>query len=181
MRVEEAEGTMRRVSPWYGGRRSWAPWRPGGQGWDDETWHQELPVNIYDTAETWIVTAPVPGMEPGDVELDCEGDSITIQARPKGSAQLPKDYLVHEWAVGPYHRRVELPAVIEANACDASVAAGMLVVRIRKPEWEKEVHIPVRMAGQEVVEGRAKETALASEMEAGLGQPETPQGKRTVR
>lgn len=172
---------MVRVAPAYGGIRSWAPWKPGGKGWDEETWHQELPVNIYDTAETWIVTAPVPGMEPGNVELDCEGDSITIRADPKGSPQLPKDYLLHEWSVGPYHRRIELPAVVQANACDASVAAGMLVIRIQKPEWEKEVHIPVRAAGQQVIEGEVKPTALASEMEAGLGQPETPQGKQIVR
>lgn len=172
---------MVRLSPWYGGRRSWAPWLPGGRGWDAETWQQRLPVNIYDTAETWVVTAPVPGMEPGDVELDCEGDTITIRANPKGEPQLPKDYLLHEWSVGPYYRQIMLPAVVQANACDASVAAGMLVVRIQKPEWEKEVHIPVRPAGEKVIEGETKETALASEMEAGLGQPATPQGKQTVR
>jgi HSP20 family molecular chaperone IbpA len=172
---------MARLSPWYGGRRSWAPWLPGGRGWDEDTWRQQLPVNIYDTAETWVVTAPVPGMEPGDVELDCEGDSITIRANPKGDPQLPKDYLLHEWSVGPYYRQIVLPAMVQANACDASVAAGMLVVRIQKPEWEKEVHIPVRPAGEKVIEGETKETALASEMEAGLGQPATPQGKQTVR
>jgi HSP20 family protein len=170
-----------RVSPWYGGRRSWAPWRPGGREWDDDEWHQELPANVYDSAETWIVTLPVPGMEPGDVELECQGDAIEVRAKPKGLPQFPKDYLLHEWSVGPYHRRIELPSTVEANACDASVAAGMLVIRVRKPEWEKVVHIPVRATGQEVVEGQAQETALASEMEAGLGQPATPQGKRTVR
>lgn len=142
---------------------------------------QELPVNIYDTAETWVVTAPVPGMEPGDVTLDCEGSTIIIRADPKGSRQLPKDYLLHEWDVGPYYRRIELPATVVANQCDASVAAGMLVVRIPKPEWEKEVHIPVRPAGERVVEGQARPSALASEMEAGMGQPETPEGVRTVR
>jgi HSP20 family molecular chaperone IbpA len=173
---------MVRISPWYGGRRSWAPWRARGDGWDDETWHQELPVNIYDSAETWIITAPVPGMEPGDVELDCEGNAIVIQAKPKGYPQFPKDYLLHEWHVGPYHRRIELPREIEANACDASIAAGMLVIRVQKPEWQKVVHIPVRAAGQEeTVEGEARETALASEMEAGLGQPAQPQGRRVVR
>lgn len=173
---------MVRISPWYGGRRSWAPWRARGDGWDDEVWHQELPVNIYDSAETWIITAPVPGMEPGDVELDCEGNAIVIQAKPKGYPQFPKDYLLHEWHVGPYHRRIELPREIEANACDASIAAGMLVIRVQKPEWQKVVHIPVRAAGQEeTVEGEARETALASEMEAGLGQPAQPQGRRVVR
>ncbi len=172
---------MARVSPWYGGIRSWAPWKPDGEEWDDANWHQELPVNIYDSAETWIVTLPVPGMEPGDVELSCEGDAIEIEARPKGLPQFPKDYLRHEWSVGPYHRRIALPSMVEANACDASIAAGMLVIRIKKPEWQKRVRIPVRVAGEESVEGEAKPTALASEMEAGMGQPDTPQGRRTVR
>lgn len=134
-------------SPYYPGRRSWAPWWAGGRGWDDEGWHQELPVNIYDTAETWIVTAPVPGMEEGDVHVECEGDAITIEADPKGHPQLPKDYLRHEWHPGPYHRRIELPSEVPATACDASIAAGMLVIRILKPEWERVVHIPVRAAG----------------------------------
>ncbi len=134
---------MARISPWYPGVRSWAPWKPGGRGVDAD-WDQELPVNIYDTAETWVVTAPVPGMEQGDVQLTCEGNAIEISAEPKGFPQLPKDYLLHEWAAGPYHRRIELPAEVEATHCDASVAAGMLVVRIRKPEWERTVHIPVQ-------------------------------------
>ena len=163
-----------RVSPLYPGRRSWAPWEPGGRRWDDAAWHQELPVNIYDSAETWIVAAPLPGMEADDVEIDCEGDAIEIRARPKGDPQFPKDYLLHEWHVGPYHRRV-------ANACDASVAAGMLVMRIRKPEWARVVHIPVRAPGQEVIEGEARESAVASELEAGLGQPSTPQKVRVSR
>jgi HSP20 family molecular chaperone IbpA len=170
---------MVRVSPEYGGVRSWAPWNRGGRGYDSTHWEQELPVNIYDSAETWIVTAPVPGMESGDVQLDCEGNSITIDAQPKGFPQLPKDYLLHEWHVGPYHRRIDLPAEVEANACDATIAAGMLVVRIRKPEWEKVVHIPVRVTGSTAGEGEP--TALASEMEAGLGQPAAPQGERAVR
>jgi HSP20 family molecular chaperone IbpA len=138
---------MARTSPYYPGRRSWAPWEAGGRSWDEENWHQELPVNIYDTAETWVVTAPVPGMEQGDIDMECEGDAITIQAKPKGYPEVPKDYLLHEWHVGPYHRRIELPAEIEANSCDASVSAGMLVVRIRKPEWEKAVRIPVQAVG----------------------------------
>lgn len=178
---KEAEKIMERIRPYYPGRRSWAPWMPGGHSWDEETWHQELPVNIYDSAETWIITSPVPGMEPGDVELDCDGDALVIRANPKGLPQFPKDYLLHEWSVGPYHRRIELPAVVQANACDASIAAGMLVIRVQKPEWEKEVHIPVRAAGQEIVEGEVKESATASELEAGLGQPAKPQGKQIVR
>ncbi len=149
---------MARIAPRYPGVRSWAPWNPGGRGWDTENWHQELPVNIYDTAETWIVTAPVPGMEEGDVELECEGDAIEIRARPKGYPQFPKDYLVHEWHPGPYHRRIELPSAVEATACDASVAAGMLVIRILKPEWEKVVRIPVQAgAGQATVEGQVRQ------------------------
>ena len=148
---------MARFSPWYGGRRSWAPWLPGGKGWDDEMWHQELPVNVYDTAETWIVTAPVPGMEEGDVEVQCSGDAIEIRARPKGFPQLPKDYLLHEWHAGPYHRRIELPREVPASACDASVAAGMLVIRILKPEWERAVRIPVKAAAAEqVIEGEMR-------------------------
>lgn len=169
---------MARISPWYPGRRSWAPWRGRERSWDAQTWLQELPVNIYDSAETWIVTAPVPGMEPGDVELDCEGNAIIIEARPKGTPEVPKDYLVHEWHVGPYYRRIELPREVEANACDASIAAGVLVIRIPKPAWEKAVRIPVRAAGQEAEAG---ETALAAEMEAGMGQPERPQGRQVVR
>ena len=148
---------MARISPWYPGVRSWAPWKPGGRRWDDEAWHQELPVNIYDTAETWIVTAPVPGMEEGDVKVECQGNTITIQAAPKGFPQLPKDYLLHEWHVGPYHRQIELPAEVKAEACDASVAAGMLVIRILKPEWEKAVRIPVQAVGAgKTVEGKVK-------------------------
>jgi len=162
---------MARTTPWYPGRRSWAPWRGRGRGWEVGTWLQELPVNIYDSAETWIVTAPVPGMEPGDVDLKCEGNAIIIEAPPKGFPQLPKDYLVHEWHPGPYYRRIELPREVEARACEASVAAGMLVVRIPKPEWEKAVHIPVRAAGQEV-EGHAREAAPAQEPEVAGAQAE---------
>ncbi|MGQ9681749.1 MAG: Hsp20/alpha crystallin family protein [Anaerolineae bacterium] len=159
---------MPRVSPWYGGTRSWAPWRWGGRAWDEEAWGQELPANIYDSAETWIVTLPVPGMEADDVELDCEGDVITVHAAPKGQPHLPKDYVLHEWHVGPYYRRLELPAIVDARACEASVTAGMLVIRIRKPEWEREVHIPVQGAGAEVVEGQSRVMASAGDAGSAL-------------
>ncbi len=90
---------------------------------------QTVPVNMYETEESVVVVAALPGVMPDDVEVHVEGGRLRIFASMRSPAE--KDYLIHEWHYGPYERVVELPDGYGADA-SASFGNGQLAVRVRK-------------------------------------------------
>ncbi len=90
---------------------------------------QSVPVNVYEAEEAVVVVAPLPGVMPDDVEVRVEGNELLIRASMRTMAQ--KDYLVHEWHYGPYHRSVELPPGYGGEG-SASFGNGQLAVRVKR-------------------------------------------------
>lgn len=105
---------------------------------------QILPVNVFDTYHDLVVTAPVPGVEPEDINVSVADTTLTIQADMRGPGQQRRDYIQHEWKYGPYFRRLELPCPVDAERANASFGNGVLTLTLPKVEAKQPQRITVR-------------------------------------
>lgn len=99
---------------------------------DTEITVQHVPVNMYETEGAIVIVAPLPGVQAEDIEVRIDHGKVSIDAAMRSEAP-GKDYLLHEWHYGPYHRDVELPEGFGADS-NASYGNGHIAVRIGRGE-----------------------------------------------
>lgn len=109
---------------------------------------QPIPVNIFQAADNVVVFAPMPGLQPEDVEMHVSENILHIHGKKRGSEER-RDLLLHEWTVGPYQRSVQLPEDVDVESARASLDNGVLVVTFNKSERSKPRRIQVRSGSQQ--------------------------------
>jgi HSP20 family protein len=102
------------------------------------------PVNLYETADGYVLTAELPGLGAQDIEISIESNRVTLGGQR--SIERPEDASVHrtERASGAFRRTVELPAEIDADKVEASHRNGVLMLRIPKAEKHQPRRIAVK-------------------------------------
>ena len=103
----------------------------------------DLGVDAYATDEELVVTASVPGLDPDDVEITIEGDTLTI----KGALKEPMEnveYILQERPCGRFQRTLRLNVPVQAEKTEASFEKGVLTLVIPKQEEVKPKTIKVR-------------------------------------
>jgi HSP20 family protein len=91
-------------------------------------------VNLYETADGYVLSAELPGLQPKDVEVSIEGNRVTLRGERK--IELPGDPKTslhrRERASGGFRRTVELPAHVDSEKTQALYRNGVLWLRIPK-------------------------------------------------
>jgi HSP20 family protein len=93
---------------------------------------QRVPLNVYQTNGALVVVAPLPGVMADDIEVRVEGRTLEIAAGMRTAAEK-RDYQLHEWHYGPYHRTLEIDEGFGADV-RASFGNGQLAIRVGKGE-----------------------------------------------
>lgn len=83
-----AEDLLRRAALdyWFG--------REGSQASVRNTQAQRIPVNIYDTPDDIVITAPMPGVEADNLDIQIIGSTVTLRASLRGPHQADRQYLL---------------------------------------------------------------------------------------
>jgi len=101
-------------------------------------WRGVFPaVNLYETADAYELTAELPGVAPGDIELSLEGSTVILQGERKIDYATRKETSLHrrERQAGSFRRAFELPAAVESEKVEATHRNGVLTLRLpKKPE-----------------------------------------------
>lgn len=92
--------------------------------------HHQLPVNVYTNRGKLVIVAPTPGLEPDDIVVTVGGDTVAIHGELRGELQEGKDFLLHEWHVGPYIRAVKLPFPVDGRRANVTYNNGILTVAL---------------------------------------------------
>ena len=100
-------------------------------------------VDIYQTPDETVVVAEMPGVGPDGVEIEVEGNQLTIEGHVR-----PKDYegvkpLHVEYAIGDYYRRFTLGDAIDRDAIKGEIRDGVLTLRLPKSQAARVRRIPV--------------------------------------
>ncbi len=115
--------------------------RPGTH-WPAGEARLALPVDAYATDEDIVITAAIPGVDPNDVEITIEGDSLTIKGELKGPMENV-NYLLQERPYGTFSRTLRLNVPVQADKAEASFDKGLLTLTIPKQEEIKPKTIKV--------------------------------------
>jgi HSP20 family protein len=92
---------------------------------------QEVPVKVYKSKERLTVAAPMPGLEPQDIQvwLDEQGQ-LTLQGQLRGVLKGENEVLQDEWNAGDYHRTLRLEDSVDGSRGNATYNNGVLVVSL---------------------------------------------------
>jgi HSP20 family protein len=121
--------------------------RGGGDG-EQAAAVQTVPVNVFESEDTLMIIAPMPGLQEEDIDIQVRGNSLTLEGRERADLkpESGKRYLRHEWRYGPYRRMLELPYAVDAASAEATLGNGVLTVRLQKAETERTRRIQVKSA-----------------------------------
>src|SRR5262245_2716259 len=93
------------------------------------------PVDLYETASEYVLTAELPGLNRSDIEIHAEDNRITIRgtriSAPGGEIPCEQYHRV-ERGHGRFSRAFALPDPIDVDAINAELKDGVLTVRIPK-------------------------------------------------
>lgn len=105
----------------------------------------EPALDVYETPETVVVQAAVPGVKPDQVEITVQGNSLAISGQTKFESQTEdKNYLRRETRSGSFSRVLELPVGLETDKADAKFEDGVVTITFPKAEQVKAKKIPVQ-------------------------------------
>ncbi len=101
-------------------------------------------VDIYETPETIVMKADLPGLTREDIEIEIRDNMLTI----KGERRFAKDvqqenYLRIERAYGPFQRSFTLPTGARQEVIRASFHDGVLELLLPKAEEAKPKKIAI--------------------------------------
>ena len=118
-------------------------WEGRGTGWRRGARVATLPVDVYATADDLVILASVPGLNPEDVEITIEGDTLTIKGETKPPLENV-DYHIQERRYGPFGRTLTLSMPVQADQAEAVFEKGVLTLTIPKAEELKPKVIKVQ-------------------------------------
>lgn len=90
---------------------------------------QHVPIKVYRSADRLMIAAPMPGLEPEDINVRVDANShLIIDGIIRGLLKDIKELLIDEWSVGSYHRELDLPNAVDAVHANITYGNGVLVV-----------------------------------------------------
>lgn len=105
-------------------------------------------INLYDVGDRYIVTVPIPGMAPEEIDLSITGETLTLRGERKRAELVHEEsYRRQECTVGRWTRSVTFPDRVESSQVTASCALGILTVSVPKAESARPRQISVSAAG----------------------------------
>jgi HSP20 family protein len=107
-----------------------------------------LPVDVYASDNEIAVIAAVPGIEPDDIELTINQNTVTIRGELKNVASSEEaknaTWYLHELPYGKFQRTLTLPLDVDVAKADATFDHGILKLLLPKAEGAQPKQIKVR-------------------------------------
>jgi HSP20 family protein len=104
-----------------------------------------LPLDLYQTNDAYILQANVPGVDPKDVDITLESNTLTIRGQAK-PPEKGEGYLLQERRFGPFERTLQLELPIQSDKVEASFHNGILTLNLPKAEQAKPKIIKIKTA-----------------------------------
>jgi len=120
----------------------------------DELGATSLGLDIYETANEYVIKAAIPGVDPKDVEISVEDDVLTIRGETqKQEEESGETWIRRELHWGSFQRSLRLPPTIEAEKSQADFENGMLKLTLpKRPEARAR---SIKITPQGVIDGAA--------------------------
>lgn len=103
------------------------------------------PVNVWAGEDSVAVTAPLSGVKEDDIELNVEGELLTISGtrRPPENAESQRWHR-RERPDGAFTRQIRLPFAANPDEVKARYTNGILEIELPRPASEQAKKIEIR-------------------------------------
>ena len=102
-----------------------------------------MPVDLYRDGDRYILSADLPGVDPGSVDIDVDGQLLTIRAQRTAARADGAKWLVQERPAGTYLRQFSSGEGVDSANITASYDNGVLSLVIPVSEKAKPRRIQV--------------------------------------
>lgn len=120
---------------------------------------RRMPMDLYRDGDTYVLNADLPGIDPGSVDIDVDGQLLTIRAERTVASGDGVKWITRERGTATYLRQLSLGQGIDNEKISASYDNGVLSIMIPVSERAKPRKIAVNSVRTEDVS-----TAEASEL-----------------
>ncbi len=112
---------------------------------------QSIAWNVAEGAQAYWVHAAVPGVQPDQLDLIVNEQSLTIRGEVPAPA-LPEgaQYRLQEWGTHRFERSLQFPVPLNADAVQASYDQGILTLYLPKAEAAKPRRITIQSQPQQL-------------------------------
>lgn len=103
------------------------------------------PVNLYEDADGYVLTAELPGVRKEQIEISLEGNRVSLRGERRVEHPETAKTSLHrlERQSGIFRRSFELPVAVDAEKAEAVHRNGVLMLRIPKAKEARPRQISV--------------------------------------
>ncbi len=119
------------------------PWAPS---WDLDKRSAFPKINVVENADDYTLTAEVPGMKEGDINVEIEDGTLTLTGRQEEKKETEeKTYRIREFRSQSFERSFRLGDGIDPDGVSARIRSGILTVALPKKEEAKPKSVKVEI------------------------------------
>jgi HSP20 family protein len=107
-----------------------------------------MPMDLYRDGDHYVLTADLPGIDPGSVDVDIDGQLLTIRAERTVRSEEGVKWITRERTGGSFLRQLTLGDGIDREKISAHYDNGVLSVTIPVSERAKPRKVEVMQANQ---------------------------------
>jgi HSP20 family protein len=100
-------------------------------------------IDLLETEDAFLLRADLPGVKPDGVSLHCKEGELVLHAR-RANRLAGKRLVGWEFAPGDFFRAFTVGQLVDCDAIEADLNAGVLTVRLPKTEAVKPRKIAVK-------------------------------------
>jgi HSP20 family protein len=120
-----------------------------GRGRGSENWIP--PLDVWETESDLVYAFDLPGFDESEISIEVADDTLTVTGeRRRATEQKGDRFFRFERRYGSFSRAVGLPAGVDESKIAASYEAGVLEIRVPKPEEAKPRRIQLGSAPADV-------------------------------
>lgn len=106
-----------------------------------------MPIDLYRDGDHYILSADLPGIDPGSVDVDIDGQLLTIRAERTAHSDDGVKWLAHERPSGSFLRQLNLGDGIDNENISAHYDNGVLSVMIPMSAKAKPRKVAITASG----------------------------------
>jgi HSP20 family protein len=106
-----------------------------------------MPMDLYKVDDHYVVTADLPGVDPGSVDVNVDNGTLTLTAHRSARSEDSVKWLASERSFGTYRRQLSLGEGIDTEKISATYENGVLTVTIPLAERAKPRRIDITHGG----------------------------------
>jgi len=104
-------------------------------------------INIWENGEEAVITAEIPGIDPGAIEISITGKTLVLSGnREPETLKEDESYHRRERWYGRFTKSIDLPFPVEPEKVEAKFSRGVLTVILPRAEADKPKKITVKSA-----------------------------------